>query len=248
MAVAVIATVVLLAQHHVGTVDRWTVLAVGGRRRRRRRAVDGPRGQDDRDAATGQHLQRRRRRRRRAAGDQRHPAAPATPASPTLSSITGALDILIGVVTFTGSLVAAGKLQGWIPGRPLDVPRLAGAQRGAGGRLPGRRGLAGRQPGQHRRARCCCSPRPRCFGVTMVLPIGGADMPVVISLLNAFTGTAVAMAGFVHRQAGADHRRSAGRRGRGHPHQADGRRDEPVDRGHHGRRLRHRRQRPSLRP
>ncbi|HEY2081025.1 MAG TPA: NAD(P)(+) transhydrogenase (Re/Si-specific) subunit beta [Streptosporangiaceae bacterium] len=35
------------------------------------------------------------------------------------------------------------------------------------------------------------------FGVTMVLPIGGADMPVVISLLNAFTGTAVAMAGIV---------------------------------------------------
>ena len=37
------------------------------------------------------------------------------------------------------------------------------------------------------------------FGVTMVLPIGGADMPVVISLLNSFTGTAVAMAGFVLR-------------------------------------------------
>ncbi len=35
------------------------------------------------------------------------------------------------------------------------------------------------------------------LGVLMVLPIGGADMPVVISLLNAFTGTAVAMAGFV---------------------------------------------------
>jgi NAD(P) transhydrogenase subunit beta len=35
------------------------------------------------------------------------------------------------------------------------------------------------------------------FGVLMVLPIGGADMPVVISLLNAFTGLAVAMAGFV---------------------------------------------------
>jgi NAD(P) transhydrogenase subunit beta len=39
------------------------------------------------------------------------------------------------------------------------------------------------------------------LGVTMVLPIGGADMPVVISLLNAFTGTAVAMAGFVLDQA-----------------------------------------------
>jgi NAD(P) transhydrogenase subunit beta len=35
------------------------------------------------------------------------------------------------------------------------------------------------------------------FGITMTLPIGGADMPVVISLLNSFTGTAVAMAGFV---------------------------------------------------
>jgi NAD(P) transhydrogenase subunit beta len=35
------------------------------------------------------------------------------------------------------------------------------------------------------------------FGVTMVLPIGGADMPVVISLLNSFTGTAAAMSGFV---------------------------------------------------
>jgi NAD(P) transhydrogenase subunit beta len=35
------------------------------------------------------------------------------------------------------------------------------------------------------------------FGVTMTLPIGGADMPVVMSLLNSFTGTAVAMAGFV---------------------------------------------------
>src|SRR4029077_19837087 len=37
----------------------------------------------------------------------------------------------------------------------------------------------------------------RIFGVTMTLPIGGADMPVVISLLNSFSGTAVAMAGFV---------------------------------------------------
>ena len=52
---------------------------------------------------------------------------------------------------------------------------------------------------QHRRPRRRC-PGGSLFGVTMVLPIGGADMPVVISLLNAFTGTAVAMAGLRHRQ------------------------------------------------
>ena len=79
------------------------------------------------------------------------------------------------------------------------------------------------------------------LGVLGTLPIGGADMPVVISLLNAFTGTAVAMAGFVLGQHPADHRRGAGRRGRCHPHQADGRRDEPLAAEHRRRRVRHRR-------
>src|SRR3712207_3944664 len=43
----------------------------------------------------------------------------------------------------------------------------------------------------------CALPISLVVGITTVMPIGGADMPVVISLLNAFTGTAVAMAGFV---------------------------------------------------
>ena len=47
------------------------------------------------------------------------------------------------------------------------------------------------------RACCVILAAALIFGVTMTLPIGGADMPVVISLLNSFTGTAVAMAGFV---------------------------------------------------
>ena len=79
------------------------------------------------------------------------------------------------------------------------------------------------------------------FGVTMVLPIGGADMPVVISLLNSFTGTAAAMSGFVLNNPVLDHRgrprRCVGR----HPDQAHGGRHEPVDHEHHGRRLRWRR-------
>jgi len=114
-----------------------------------------------------------------------------------LSSITGALDIAIGLVTFTGSLIAAGKLQGWIPGRPLLVYR--------GSRLVN---LALVATAVATGAWLVADPRgdvaiilllaaAAVFGLTMVLPIGGADMPVVISLLNAFTGTAVAMAGFV---------------------------------------------------
>ena len=115
-----------------------------------------------------------------------------------LSSITGALDILIGLVTFTGSLVAAGKLQGWIPGRPLR----SSAVRRALNRCWRPAFVAGGawlivSPASDRRARAAARRGLDCFGVTMVLPIGGADMPVVISLLNAFTGTAVAMAGFV---------------------------------------------------
>jgi NAD(P) transhydrogenase subunit beta len=107
------------------------------------------------------------------------------------------LDIIIGSITFTGSLVASGKLQGLIPGKPILIP---------GGRLV-TAGLAAitlvaalvlfvtgtaSLP-----LMLVILAAALIFGVTMTLPIGGADMPVVISLLNSFTGTAVAMAGFV---------------------------------------------------
>ena len=106
------------------------------------------------------------------------------------------LDIVIGSITFSGSLIASGKLQGLIPGKPIRIPGGQIVTIGAGGRDRRRRGLpVGRQP---ERAGHAADPRAALvFGVTMVLPIGGADMPVVISLLNSFTGTAVAMAGFV---------------------------------------------------
>jgi proton-translocating NAD(P)+ transhydrogenase subunit beta len=111
-------------------------------------------------------------------------------------AVTGALDIVIGGVTFTGSLIAAGKLQGLIPGRPLAFPgsRLANPLIAAvftGGAV-----WLIAQP-KSTAALILMTVAALGFGVTMVLPIGGADMPVVISLLNAFTGTAVAMAGFV---------------------------------------------------
>jgi len=111
-------------------------------------------------------------------------------------NVATVLDIVIGSITFTGSLIASGKLMGRIPGKPIMIP---------GGQLV-TAGLAlvvavvgiylwlGNYslPGMF-----LILAASLIFGVTMTLPIGGADMPVVISLLNSFTGTAVAMAGFV---------------------------------------------------
>ena len=108
------------------------------------------------------------------------------------------LDIIIGSITFTGSLIASGKLMGlkWTPSRPVKVPGgqittaiLALVMLGGAIFLwIGNYNVA---------AMFLVLAAALTFGVTMTLPIGGADMPVVISLLNSFTGTAVAMAGFV---------------------------------------------------
>jgi len=107
------------------------------------------------------------------------------------------LDIIIGSITFTGSIIASSKLQGLIAGKPIIVPggqlvTLALAAITVMGALflfvTGTPNLA---------VMAVILAAALIFGVTMTLPIGGADMPVVISLLNSFTGTAVAMAGFV---------------------------------------------------
>ena len=105
------------------------------------------------------------------------------------------LDVLIGSVTFSGSIIAAGKLQGFMPSQPIIFKggrlinvALAVIAVGTGAYLFSTASLP---------AMLILVLAALAFGVMMVLPIGGADMPVVISLLNAFTGTAVAMAGFV---------------------------------------------------
>ncbi len=111
-------------------------------------------------------------------------------------NVATVLDIVIGSITFTGSLIASGKLMGRIPGKPILVP---------GGRLV-TAGLAAVAVvgaiylwtgALNVPVMGLILLASLIFGVTMTLPIGGADMPVVISLLNSFTGTAVAMAGFV---------------------------------------------------
>ena len=117
-------------------------------------------------------------------------------AIPLQIAIPTVLDVVIGSITFTGSLIASGKLMGVIPGKPIRVPggQLVTLAIAAITAVAAVYLWLGNVSVPILFVIIAAS---LIFGVTMVLPIGGADMPVVISLLNSFTGTAVAMAGFV---------------------------------------------------
>jgi len=110
--------------------------------------------------------------------------------------ITIPLSILIGTITFTGSFIAFGKLQGFIPSKPITYPGqniinsllfigliyflvMLIISDGNAVNLYLIIGISA------------------LLGITMVIPIGGADMPVVISLLNSYSGLAAAATGFV---------------------------------------------------
>ena len=105
------------------------------------------------------------------------------------------LGTLIGAISFSGSLVAFGKLQGLVSEKALLLPGGralhgltllaclgAGAWVLAGGGVP---------------AYALFAALSVLFGVVIVVPVGGADMPVVISILNSMTGLAAAATGFV---------------------------------------------------
>ena len=121
----------------------------------------------------------------------------------TLSPIAlalGVLGALIGSVSFSGSLIAFAKLQGWLdrrfvfPGQQVVNLLILAATVSIGVLLAS----------GHVNALWIGSffALALLFGVMMTLPIGGADMPVVISLYNAFTGLAVAFEGYVlHNEA-----------------------------------------------
>jgi NAD(P) transhydrogenase subunit beta len=112
------------------------------------------------------------------------------------TTVSTGLSGLIGAVTFTGSMIAFGKLSEILPGRQISFPgmRIFNALVGMG-------------------ALACVVwltvdpsatiaywiivAAAAVLGVTLTLPIGGADMPVVISLLNSYSGLAAAATGFV---------------------------------------------------
>src|SRR5262245_302717 len=109
------------------------------------------------------------------------------------------LGILIGAVTFSGSIIAFGKLSAKISGKPVLIPgrhwinlagllvvlwfgaRFAGAHTVADGMMP----------------LVVMTVIALAFGIHMVMAIGGADMPVVVSMLNSYSGWAAAATGFM---------------------------------------------------
>src|SRR5882762_7651176 len=106
------------------------------------------------------------------------------------------LEVILGALTFTGSLMAAGKLQEVLPQRPITYKGqnlvnlgLLAIAIGIGVALvlhPDKTFLFPFMVGI-----------PLAFGVMMIIPIGGADMPTVISLLNSYAGLSAAAMGFV---------------------------------------------------
>ncbi|MBI2267499.1 MAG: NAD(P)(+) transhydrogenase (Re/Si-specific) subunit beta [Armatimonadetes bacterium] len=114
---------------------------------------------------------------------------------PLVNALSIMFGTIIGSISFTGSLIAFGKLQEILPGRPLLFP----GQNAVNGLVfLGILGLAASQvAGPHNQTLfLVLGGCALLIGVLGVIPIGGADMPVVISLLNSCTGLAAAATGF----------------------------------------------------
>jgi H+-translocating NAD(P) transhydrogenase subunit beta len=111
-------------------------------------------------------------------------------------SIAIVASALIGSISFSGSLVAFAKLQELVSGRPIVYP----AQKVGNALLVGSAlalAVAISAGVESEELLWGLLAAAAVFGILFVLPIGGADMPVVIALLNAFTGLAAAATGFV---------------------------------------------------
>ncbi len=112
----------------------------------------------------------------------------------TYRIVEGLLGVLIGCVSFSGSAIAFAKLQELMTGRPITYPgqqiinalvAVAIVALAVATSITGSQALLG-----------VTALLSLVLGIIFVLPIGGADVPVLISLLNSFTGLAVAASGF----------------------------------------------------
>src|SRR6185295_51349 len=105
-------------------------------------------------------------------------------------------EVILGGLTFTGSLMAAGKLQEILPQRPITYKGQNVVNLGLLAIAIGLAIYLVIHPGQTILFALILAI-PLVFGVLMIIPIGGADMPTVISLLNSYAGLSAAAMGFV---------------------------------------------------
>ncbi len=171
-----------------------------------------------------------------------HSAVPLEGAAKTIHDVETYIGILIGAVTLSGSVIAFGKLNGSIGGKPLTLPgrhylnlalliivlwfgRAFVIESAAGGGLM---------------PLLIMTAVALLFGIHMVMAIGGADMPVVVSMLNSYSGWAASATGFMLNNDLLIVDGRARRQQRRDPelHHVQG--DEPQVPGRHRRRVRHR--------
>jgi NAD(P) transhydrogenase subunit beta len=109
------------------------------------------------------------------------------------------LGLIIGSISFTGSMIAFGKLQEIISGRPIAIPsqQQINAILGIAVLVLGALIVVFGQTGLSHVLIVALFVAALILGALIVLPIGGADMPVVIAVLNSMTGVAAALTGFV---------------------------------------------------
>ena len=109
------------------------------------------------------------------------------------------LGTYIGGVTFTGSLIAFGKLQGLLKSEPLLLPGRHALNAGLLATNAGALGWYMTNPGFNTEMSCLGTTAvlSSVMGVTLTSAIGGADMPVVISILNSYSGWALCAEGFM---------------------------------------------------
>jgi NAD(P) transhydrogenase subunit beta len=119
-----------------------------------------------------------------------------TPNVPKFMMAVLSLEVILGSLTFTGSLMAAGKLQEILPQRPITYRGQNFVNLGMLAISVGIAVYLVIHPEQ-KNVFPALIGIPLLFGVSMIVPIGGADMPTVISLLNSYAGLSAAAMGFV---------------------------------------------------
>ena len=122
-----------------------------------------------------------------------------TGAEKTIHDVETYLGVLIGAVTFSGSVIAFGKLNGSIGGKPMTLPGRHWLNLGllVLTLVVGKMYLDQSAAGDGLMPLLVMTGIALLFGVHMVMAIGGADMPVVVSMLNSYSGWAASATGFM---------------------------------------------------